>query len=51
MSFLTLAVGFLVLSESPAPFYRDPLFDGAHDPEIVWHHEEQCYWLLYLQNR
>lgn len=34
-----------------SPLYRDPLFDGAHDPEMVWNYAEQCYWLLYLQNR
>lgn len=39
------------LDELTAPLYRDPLFDGAHDPELVWNHAEQCYWLLYLQNR
>jgi hypothetical protein len=33
------------------PFYRDPLWDGAHDPELVFHRTEGCYWLLYLQNR
>ena len=25
-----------------APIYRDPLFDGAHDPEIVYHRAEGC---------
>eukprot|EP01043_Picozoa_sp_COSAG02_P025553 COSAG02_NODE_1440_length_12590_cov_2.822352_6_plen_705_part_00 len=39
------------LNVASSPFYRDPLFDGAHDPELVWNHAEQCYWLLYLQNR
>ena len=34
-----------------APFYADPLFDGAHDAELVWHTGEQAWWLLYLQNR
>ena len=34
-----------------SPFYRDPLFDGAHDAELVWHEAEQCWWLTYLQNR
>ena len=32
-------------------FYADPLFDGAHDAELVWHHGEQSWWLLYLQNK
>jgi hypothetical protein len=33
------------------PFYRDPLFDGVHDAELVWHEAEQSWWLTYLQNR
>jgi hypothetical protein len=34
-----------------APFYSDPLFDGAHDAELVWNEAEQCWWMTYLQNR
>ena len=34
-----------------SPFYADPLFDGAHDAEFVWHDGEGCWWLIYLQNR
>jgi hypothetical protein len=33
------------------PYYADPLFDAAHDAEFVWNVAEQCYWLIYLQNR
>ena len=43
MYYSALAVG--------TPFYADPLFDGAHDAEFVWHYGEQTWWLLYLQNR
>ena len=28
---------------SVTPFYGDPLFDGAHDGELVWHHGEQTW--------
>lgn len=38
-------------SSATSPFYGDPLFDGAHDAELVWHEGEQCWWLTYLQNR
>ena len=38
-------------SSAATPFYRDPLFDGAHDAELVWHEGEQSWWLTYLQNR
>jgi hypothetical protein len=34
-----------------AAFYADPLFDAAHDAELVWHEAEQCWWMTYLQNR
>ena len=44
------ADGFSKL-RAAAPFYADPLFDGAHDAEFVWHAGEQCWWLTYLQNR
>ena len=33
------------------PFYADPVFDAAHDAELVWHEGEQCWWMTYLQNR
>jgi hypothetical protein len=33
------------------PFYADPVFDAAHDAELVWHAEEQTWWVVYLQNR
>eukprot|EP01052_Picozoa_sp_SAG31_P024315 SAG31_NODE_2060_length_6538_cov_10.244448_3_plen_659_part_00 len=38
-------------SSAITPFYRDPLFDGAHDAELVWHEGEQSWWITYLQNR
>ena len=33
------------------PFYADPVFDAAHDAELVWHAQEQTWWIVYLQNR
>ena len=33
------------------PYYADPLFDAAHDAELVWHEGEQAWWMIYLQNR
>lgn len=38
-------------SLAPAPFYHDPLFDSAHDPEMIYNRHEGCWWILYLQNR
>jgi hypothetical protein len=38
-------------NSSQTPFYSDPVFDAAHDAELVWHAQEQTWWIVYLQNR
>lgn len=35
----------------PAPLYRDPIYDGATDPTVIYNKEEKCYWMLYTQRR
>ena len=35
----------------PSPLFRDPIFDGATDPTIIYNQEEACYWMLYTQRR
>ena len=35
----------------PAPLFRDPIYDGASDPVVIWHRQEQCWWMLYTQRR
>lgn len=35
----------------PAPLYRDPIYDGAADPMVIWNRQEQSWWLLYTQRR
>ncbi len=35
----------------PAPLYRDPVFDGAADPVLVWNPFEKTWWMLYTQRR
>jgi hypothetical protein len=35
----------------PSPFFEDPLFNGAHDAEFIWHEGEQAWWISYLQIR
>lgn len=35
----------------PAPLYRDPVYDGAADPVVVWNPREQAWWMLYTQRR
>ena len=34
-----------------SPLYRDPIFDGAADPVLIWNHEEQQWWLIYTNRR
>jgi hypothetical protein len=30
----------------PAPLYRDPVFDGAADPSLVWNDKERAWWVF-----
>ncbi len=34
-----------------APLFRDPVYDGAADPVIVWNRAERCWWMLYTNRR
>jgi hypothetical protein len=35
----------------PAPLYRDPVFDGAADPSLVWNDQERAWWVFYTNRR
>ena len=35
----------------PAPLYRDPVFDGAADPSLVWNDAERAWWMFYTNRR
>jgi hypothetical protein len=35
----------------PAPLYRDPVFDGAADPSLIWNDTERAWWVLYTNRR
>jgi hypothetical protein len=35
----------------PAPLYRDPVFDGAADPSLVWNDRERAWWIFYTNRR
>jgi hypothetical protein len=35
----------------PAPLYRDPVFDGAADPSLVWNDGERAWWIFYTNRR
>ncbi|GAO41558.1 family 43 glycosylhydrolase [Flavihumibacter petaseus] len=36
---------------APAPLYRDPIYDGAADPTVVYHPEKKEWWMFYTQRR
>lgn len=39
------------MDNAPAPLFRDPIYDGAADPVIVWNREEAAWWILYTNRR
>ena len=39
------------MTPPPAPLYRDPMFDGAADPVVVWNRTEKSWWMLYTARR
>lgn len=36
---------------APAPLFRDPVYDGAADPTVIWNHQERAWWIVYTQRR
>ncbi len=36
---------------APKPLYRDPVFDGAADPTIIWNEKEQKWFMFYTNRR
>jgi len=36
---------------APSPLFRDPIYDGASDPVVIWNREECCYYMFYTQRR
>jgi hypothetical protein len=34
-----------------APLFRDPIYDGAADPVIIWNREEEAWWMIYTNRR
>lgn len=39
------------MPEPPAPLFRDPIYDGAADPTLIWNRAERCWWLVYTNRR
>jgi hypothetical protein len=46
-----LMSGLALTKQTPAPLYRDPIFDGAADPVLVWNPLVKAWWMLYTQRR
>lgn len=36
---------------APQPLYRDPVYDGAADPVVVWNRDRGEWWMLYTNRR
>jgi hypothetical protein len=34
-----------------APLFRDPIFDGAADPTLIWNRQAQEWWMVYTNRR
>lgn len=41
----------VIAASTPAPLYRDPVYDGAADPIVVWNVRTRTWWMLYTQRR
>ncbi len=39
------------VEKAPAPLFRDPIFDGAADPSVIWNEKAQEWWIFYTQRR
>lgn len=36
---------------APKPLFRDPVFDGAADPVVIWNPSKQTWWMFYTNRR
>lgn len=39
------------MNQPLAPLFRDPIYDGAADPTLIWNCQEKSWWLLYTSRR
>lgn len=39
------------ITDFTSPLFRDPIYDGATDPVVIWNREEECYYMFYTQRR
>ena len=41
----------VIAASTPAPLFRDPVYDGAADPVLVWNPDKRFWWMFYTQRR
>ena len=39
------------IHKAPTPLYRDPIYDGAADPVLIYNHAKKEWWMFYTQRR
>jgi hypothetical protein len=39
------------LRTPPAPLFRDPVYDGAADPSLIWNDKVRAWWVFYTNRR
>ena len=53
--FFPCTSGFLFAQDiektAPAPLFRDPIYDGAADPVVIWNKQEKNWWMFYTCRR
>jgi hypothetical protein len=51
---LFVYAGFLQAQQgkvAPKPLFRDPVFDGAADPVVIWNRQAKRWWMFYTNRR
>lgn len=46
-----LGASLTASTPAPKPLYRDPIFDGAADPVVVWNPHVRAWWMFYTNRR
>src|SRR6266540_257697 len=49
--FVTLGLAAASAAVAPKPLYRDPVYDGAADPVVVWNQQAKTWWMFYTSRR
>ncbi len=47
---LNIAINALA-APAPQPLYRDPIYDGAADPVVIWNPHVKRWWMFYTNRR